>query len=316
MAEFDVRAKCCGVAELYEPVAEDAEMRLVSRSKPALPVRGNRELIGQALANLVDNALKYGAPPEAGGRRRSPQCLTARRQGGIGGACRGRSRPRHCRQPIAPACSTVSCGSENSRSRPGSGLGLSLAAAVARLHGGRLDARGQCAGPARRHCLIGLAACKSVCEPRRPARRRETRCMHNTAPLADRRHRRAARRRAPRGQIPPRRSAPSDGARRRRVSKACWRACRRGPSPTYCSASPITRPISGASPASTRRACSGCSTLRRTRAFAACLATHRGPPATRADNEHDLMRALRLAKQETRCSIALADIGGVWDVVR
>jgi glutamate-ammonia-ligase adenylyltransferase len=48
---------------------------------------------------------------------------------------------------------------------------------------------------------------------------------------------------------------------------------------------------------------------------AACLATLRAA-CDAADNEHDLMRALRLAKQETHLLIALADIGGVWDVVK
>jgi signal transduction histidine kinase len=139
VAEFDAAEVLRDVAEMYEPVAEDAEMRLVVAAQAALPVRGNRELIGQTLANLVDNAIKYGAPPEAASAddARREVTLTARRQGGavelvvadhgpgIAVADRARVLDRFVRL-------------ENSRSRPGSGLGLSLAAAVARLHGGVL----------------------------------------------------------------------------------------------------------------------------------------------------------------------------------
>ena len=139
VAEFDAAEVLRDVAEMYEPVAEDADMRLVVAAHAALPVRGNRELIGQTLANLVDNAIKYGAPPEATSvdDSRREVTLTARRQGGavelvvadhgpgIAVADRARVLDRFVRL-------------ENSRSRPGSGLGLSLAAAVARLHGGVL----------------------------------------------------------------------------------------------------------------------------------------------------------------------------------
>ena len=97
---------------------------------------GNRELIGQALANLIDNALKYGAPAEPGsaprdGRARQRGAATshahrvADRGPGIPEADRGRVLERFVRL-------------EASRSKPGFGLGLSLAAGVARLHGGQL----------------------------------------------------------------------------------------------------------------------------------------------------------------------------------
>ena len=127
------------MAEMYEPVAEDAGMKLIVEADAALPIRGNRELIGQAVANLVDNAIKYGAPADMGQTEEAHRTvtLTARRVGGaveiavadrgpgIGVADRARVLDRFVRL-------------ENSRSRPGSGLGLSLAAAVARLHGGAL----------------------------------------------------------------------------------------------------------------------------------------------------------------------------------
>ena len=101
-------------------------------------MRGNRELVSQALANLVDNAIKYagpeaskinGAPAEivvgAGGEGERITLSVADRGPGIPAADRGRVVERFVRL-------------EQSRSEPGSGLGLSLASAVARLHGGEL----------------------------------------------------------------------------------------------------------------------------------------------------------------------------------
>jgi signal transduction histidine kinase len=101
-------------------------------------VRGNRELVSQALANLVDNAIKYAAPGSgklngvpaeivvgAGADGERITLTVADRGPGIADADRGRVVERFVRL-------------EQSRSEPGSGLGLSLASAVARLHGGEL----------------------------------------------------------------------------------------------------------------------------------------------------------------------------------
>ncbi len=52
------------VGELYEALAEDQGFTLEVRAPDGIVVDANRELIGQALANLVDNALKYGAAAE------------------------------------------------------------------------------------------------------------------------------------------------------------------------------------------------------------------------------------------------------------
>ena len=64
MDDFDAADVAEGIHELYEPLAEDGGMTLRLKTAPA-PLHGNRELIGQALANLVENAIKYGNPPEA-----------------------------------------------------------------------------------------------------------------------------------------------------------------------------------------------------------------------------------------------------------
>jgi signal transduction histidine kinase len=141
LSDFDAADVARDVGELYEPVAEDSGFALAISVEPGLYLHGSRELISQALANLVDNALKYGSPekPEDGETPQQPTGieLSARRCGelieiavadhgpGIADQDRTRVLDRFVRL-------------ENSRSRPGSGLGLSLAAAVVRLHSGTL----------------------------------------------------------------------------------------------------------------------------------------------------------------------------------
>jgi len=138
MTEFDAAEIARDVGELYEPLAEQKGLALTIDAPAAAPVRGNRELVSQALANLVDNAIKYagpeasklnGAPAEivvrAGGEGERITLTVADRGPGIREADRGRVVERFVRL-------------EQSRSAPGSGLGLSLASAVARLHGGEL----------------------------------------------------------------------------------------------------------------------------------------------------------------------------------
>src|SRR5581483_7369924 len=65
MTEFDAAEIARGVGELYEPLADDKGIVLKVEAPSIAPVRGNRELVSQALANLVDNAIKYGAPDPA-----------------------------------------------------------------------------------------------------------------------------------------------------------------------------------------------------------------------------------------------------------
>ena len=130
---FDLAASARDVAELYEPVAEEAGVDLVVETSGEVLVSGSRELMGQALANLIDNALKYGSPQKQGQRARvqvrvqrvgdKVEASVADQGSGIPAADRERVFGRFVRL-------------EGSRSRPGSGLGLSLVAAVAGLHNG------------------------------------------------------------------------------------------------------------------------------------------------------------------------------------
>ena len=62
MAEFDAAEIARDVGELYEPLAEEKGIALTVEANGTAPVRGNRELVSQALANLVDNAIKYASP--------------------------------------------------------------------------------------------------------------------------------------------------------------------------------------------------------------------------------------------------------------
>src|SRR5215471_16812368 len=137
MTEFDASAIARDVGELYEPVAEEKGIALKVEAPVAAPVHGNRELVSQALANLIDNAIKYagtngklnGMPAEIVVRADTEgeriTLSVADRGPGIADADRARVVERFVRL-------------EQSRSEPGSGLGLSLASAVARLHGGEL----------------------------------------------------------------------------------------------------------------------------------------------------------------------------------
>jgi signal transduction histidine kinase len=145
MVPVDLAGVVADIAELYEPAAEEAGLTLAVSPEPGLCAVANRELVSQAVANLVDNAIKYSSATPAlvpaGGSPAFPAtpppeiCIALSRAGdaieiavgdrgpGIAAPDRERALQRFVRL-------------EKSRSRPGAGLGLSLVAAVARMHGG------------------------------------------------------------------------------------------------------------------------------------------------------------------------------------
>ena len=135
---FELAELVRDVAELYEPVADDAGMTLVCRADEPALVRANRQLIGQAIANLIDNAIKYGPRSDNGGRCSgadiSVELTVADSEVSISVADRGPGIPASDRERVLKRFVRL----EVSRTRPGTGLGLSLVAAVARLHGGRI----------------------------------------------------------------------------------------------------------------------------------------------------------------------------------
>jgi signal transduction histidine kinase len=137
MADFDAAEITRDLAELYEPSAEEAGLEMICEIVGELPAHGSRELVGQALANLLDNAIKYGSAAEG---RKGPIRVRAERVGEmieISVADRGPGIPVADRERVLGRFVRL----EASRSRPGFGLGLSLAFAVARLHGGKLSLR-------------------------------------------------------------------------------------------------------------------------------------------------------------------------------
>jgi signal transduction histidine kinase len=143
MGDFDAADVANGIFELYEPLAEEDGMALKVKAAPAR-IHGNRELISQALANLVENAIKYGKPEAAAqplgaaAVKASREILIeARREGDsvlLSVTDHGPGIPEADRKHAIERFVRL----EASRTLPGSGLGLSLASAVATLHGGEL----------------------------------------------------------------------------------------------------------------------------------------------------------------------------------
>jgi signal transduction histidine kinase len=129
---FDPSQLAADIAELYEPACEEHGLDFKAELASGLSVRGDREFIAQALANLLDNAVKYtprGGAVMLRSRRRSSgeiEFSITDTGPGVSDVDRQRIVQRFVRL-------------ENSRNKPGAGLGLSLVAAVAEAHGGRLE---------------------------------------------------------------------------------------------------------------------------------------------------------------------------------
>jgi signal transduction histidine kinase len=138
-----------GGAELYEPAAEERGLSLRLACLGDVMMCGEKHLIGQALANLLDNAIKYAGPMAeaavlAGG---SPLTVDVGLEDkgdtvDIVVADRGPGIPENDRERVLQRFVRL----QASRSIPGSGLGLSLVAAVARLHGGSISLEDNCPG--------------------------------------------------------------------------------------------------------------------------------------------------------------------------
>ncbi|QWW68858.1 HAMP domain-containing sensor histidine kinase [Rhizobium sp. WYJ-E13] len=134
MSPIELSAIVADSAELYEPVADEAGMALTSEIEPGIEIQGNRELIGQAIFNLLDNAIKYSADTQGTGavsvelhRRPDGICLSV--------ADHGPGVPPDRREDVLKRFVRL----DESRSKPGTGLGLSLVEAIMELHGGTLE---------------------------------------------------------------------------------------------------------------------------------------------------------------------------------
>ena len=130
MAPIDLAPVAADVSELYAPLAEEKGVSLHVSPSGTTMIDGNRSLISQALANLLDNAIKYTplggkVTVTASDTATGAELAVADTGPGIAPSERTRVVERFVRL-------------EASRNSPGTGLGLSLVAAVARLHDARL----------------------------------------------------------------------------------------------------------------------------------------------------------------------------------
>lgn len=118
------------VYDVYEPIAEDKQIRLSVQSADKLEVRGDRDLLFEAVANLVDNAVKFtpaGGHVEialARGERETVVCVSDTGPG--------------VDQQETEAVLRRFYRSDKIRNTPGVGLGLNLVSAIVKLHGFRL----------------------------------------------------------------------------------------------------------------------------------------------------------------------------------
>lgn len=130
-ATFDLADVVRDVADLYEPLAEERSLSLSVTAARGPLIQANRELIGQAIANLIDNAIKYAG---RAGSTLPIDVILAEGESGIEiiVADRGPGIPPEDRERALGRFVRL----DASRSKPGTGLGLNLVAAVARLHGG------------------------------------------------------------------------------------------------------------------------------------------------------------------------------------
>ena len=127
-ATVDLTALVSDAAEYYEPLAEARDQILVVKAAPAVQLVGDRDLLFQAMANLLDNAIKY---TPRGGEVQVTLAVTVPNTAELTVADNGPGIPPAACQQVFQRFFRL----EASRSTPGSGLGLSLVDAVARLHG-------------------------------------------------------------------------------------------------------------------------------------------------------------------------------------
>ncbi|WP_081157994.1 sensor histidine kinase [Ensifer aridi] len=133
MSDVDLSQIVADCVELYEPVAEDNALRLESDVAPGVVISGNRELIGQALGNLIDNAIKYAEGAANPSIR--VEMKKSDRHVMLAVADHGPGIPEDMRGEVVKRFVRL----DESRSKPGTGLGLSLVEAVMEMHRGSME---------------------------------------------------------------------------------------------------------------------------------------------------------------------------------
>ncbi len=129
-AAFDMERLLVDIDELYRAVAEERGFTFDAGIEAVLPILGDRDLIQQAIMNLLDNAFKFSSGNaviefKARWFENSIEVLIADHGPGIADADRERATERFYR-------------AETARQTPGTGLGLALVVAIVQLHGGTL----------------------------------------------------------------------------------------------------------------------------------------------------------------------------------
>jgi signal transduction histidine kinase len=130
--DVDLTAVAETVVDAYRPDAEEAGHMLTATISQGVVVSGDKELLTQALANLVENALRHTPP----GTR-----IDVRLEGSsaTGGRLSVEDDGPGVAEADLPRLTDRFYRGESSRTTPGNGLGLSLVSAVAELHGATLD---------------------------------------------------------------------------------------------------------------------------------------------------------------------------------
>jgi len=136
LVKVDLAVAIHDVVELYEPAAEEVGVTLEAPAvQGSFVIDGNRELIGQALANVVDNAIKYSA----GAIEKPAVRVSITQDNGEISLKVADNGPGIPDQSDRDRATERFVRLEQSRSQPGSGLGLSLVKAVIKFHGGSLS---------------------------------------------------------------------------------------------------------------------------------------------------------------------------------
>jgi len=127
--DIDLSVLLTDLADLYEPVAKAAAIGFDNKIDPDITIAADRDLLAQAVVNLIENALHHGGGAIS---------LTMRRNAGqvaISVADRGPGVPEDKRTDVLERFARL----DSQRASPGAGLGLSLVRAIAEAHGGSIN---------------------------------------------------------------------------------------------------------------------------------------------------------------------------------
>ena len=175
LAAVDLSEIARNVAELYEPVADEKGLALTLDITEGIRVRGDVHLLSQAIANLVDNALKYTVEGSVALRT-----LVSGGQARIEVMDSGPGVPPERREAVFDRFVRL----EGSRSTPGNGLGLSLVRAVAKLHDGSVWLEDNTANPEKPGLKAVMQIPLAAAETRSSAERNTPRIVSSAAALA------------------------------------------------------------------------------------------------------------------------------------